>query len=63
MKNKKFNVRIEDIIYICILSLIFLGGLLKPHINPKSINYDENRTAYSIPIFYVQDFVKKSISR
>lgn len=45
-----------DIIFLFIISMILLGGFIKPIINPVDINYIENRNTNKLPILTAKTF-------
>lgn len=52
--------KIENIIFLIILSLILIGGLVKPTLFQEESNYYENRPAYLIPKISLDSIMKKS---
>lgn len=46
---KKNKCEITNILFVCIIIILLLGGLLNTILNPSDINYYENRASYQMP--------------
>ena len=58
MQNKFKKIITPDFLFLMILILILLGGLIKPIVMPKNVNYYENRAANKLPKLDFQTFLK-----
>lgn len=52
--------KIINILFFTVFILISFAGFLKPFMDPKDINYAENRMAYQIPSFTMSSFLDKT---